>query len=170
MNQAERNVIAIGAGVRGPEILHLPTPLLAQTIRHCLSSYPHEACGLLIGRRSATGIYVRRSVLCTNQLPPTERSSGFSIDPLELLKNEDAAAQDNEQLVGVYHSHCDTTASPSAVDVAAAQSWPQLLWLIVATGQGRVSGYSAWWPDGSGLSRLPMTQPPAPPVLLSAGP
>ena len=52
-----------------PEILHLPTPLLVATIGQCRRRYPYEACGLLLGRRSETGIYVRQAIPPINNLP-----------------------------------------------------------------------------------------------------
>jgi len=150
--------------------VHLPSPLLVETIRHCLDSHPKEACGLLLGRRGEAGIYVRQAVVCTNQLADAQQARGFSIDALELLRTEHAASEGGEQVVGLYHSHCDTPAQPSAADYAAARRWPNLLWLIVSTSASRATDYSAWWPGDAGLIKLPMTQPPAPSVLLSAGP
>jgi proteasome lid subunit RPN8/RPN11 len=150
--------------------VHLPSPLLVETIRHCTANHPKEACGLLLGRRSEAGIYVRQAVVCANQLATTEQAGGFSIDALELLRIELAASNSGEQVVGLYHSHCDTPARPSAADYAAARHWPDLLWLIVSTSSSGATDYSAWWPGERGLSKVPMTQPPAPSVLLSAGP
>ena len=162
----DRSLSSSDEGLQTPESLHLPTPLLVDTLRRCLDCYPREACGLLLGRRSTTGVYVRRAVRCTNTLPPEGQLGGFSLDPLELLACEDDSGS-GEQLVGIYHSHCDTNASPSSADHAAARNWPDLLWLIVAIDDGTPTDYSAWWPGKTGLSRLPLTQPPTPSMLLS---
>jgi len=155
-------------GVAAPEILHLPAPLLIATIGRCLRSYPYEACGLLLGRRSAAGIYVRQTIACRNELPLPEQQGAFSIDPLQLLAADDVETVEGDSLVGIYHSHCDAEAAPSESDLAASRLWPNLLWLIVAIKAETASDYAAWWPGKTGLCRLPMTQPAGPSVLLSA--
>jgi len=158
---------AVGT-TQAPEILHFPTPLLVATIGQCLRRYPYEACGLLLGRRSETGIYVRQAIPCRNELPPSEQQEAFAIDPLQLLAAEQMETAGGDSLVGIYHSHCDAAAAPSESDLATARLWPNLLWLIVAIEADAASDYASWWPGNGGLRRLPMTQPAGPSMLLSA--
>ncbi|MDR1658087.1 MAG: M67 family metallopeptidase [Deltaproteobacteria bacterium] len=70
------------------------------------------------------------------------RRRRFSIEPEDFLKAELAASEKNLSVVGIYHSHPDHQARPSANDLA--QAWPFFSYLIVAVDNGQVGFPTSW--------------------------
>ena len=97
-----------------------------------------------------------------------QRRRAFHIDPLDLLAAEDEALTCGEEVVGVVHSHCDSPARPSALDLSAALVWPKMLWLILSLNERGENSYSAWWPSQQGFIEATLSRPPAATVLWSA--
>ena len=50
----------------------------------------------------------------------------YQIDPLEMMKLEDIADKDGNQIIGVMHSHTHTPAYPSPTDVKDAGNFDPL--------------------------------------------
>jgi len=121
-------------------VIAITRSLLATICRNAEAAYPDECCGLLLGREDgAGGIEISRIVPSANLA--ADRRRRFEIDPalyFTLMRAPPGAA---ERLVGLYHSHPDGPAVPSAHDAAAAweAGW---IWLIVPVARGR-SGEAA---------------------------
>ncbi len=94
---------------------------------------PSETCGLLIGHTAASHTHVSSIHVATNRARRTQRR--FKIDATDLLAAAAAAQADASELVGVFHTHPEGSASPSPLDAAHAALWSPLLWVI----QGRES-------------------------------
>jgi len=58
----------------------------------------------------------------------------FEVDPALRLRLQRELRASNERIVGLFHSHPDGAAAPSAHDLACAWE-PDLVWLITATGR-----------------------------------
>ncbi len=103
--------------------LLLPRALARRLEGWAIAALPAEACGLLVGEPCARGVLVRAVVTLTNAAP--ERCEDlFELDPLEHLAVEEAAAAAGVAVVGVWHSHPDSGAVPSAVDRSRAwEGW-----------------------------------------------
>lgn len=93
-------------------------------------SYPFEACGLLVGtvehppdRRTVS------LVLANNLSPMTERRS-FVLDPQDYLDTVASAHLERLEVIGVWHTHPDHPAEPSALDLENA--WAEHSQLIVS--------------------------------------
>jgi proteasome lid subunit RPN8/RPN11 len=94
-------------------------------------TYPEECCGLLSGRKGATNRKIAaRSMRMDNVFERQERYHRYAIDPLKYLQVEREAMTRNEEIVGVYHSHPDSSAKPSAYDTTRA--WPILSYVVLA--------------------------------------
>jgi len=100
---------------------------------HARAAYPEECCGLLFaaersvsGGSSDPGLDV---VPCRNAAPD-RRAYRFVIDPAELRELLRPAATRGARLAGVYHSHPNGRAVPSALD--RSEALPGLLGAIVA--------------------------------------
>ena len=118
--------------------LHL-TPATEQAIRqHAESSYPHECCGAMLG--SADGRVLEAMPL--ENVTTEERRRRFLVSPEAYRAAEQRADATGAALVGIYHSHPDHPAEPSATDLAAA--WPNLSYLIVSVQSGRVVAMRSW--------------------------
>lgn len=116
---------------------------------HAARAWPHEACGLLIGRVDGTHVFVTRALPCPNQAPLEERHHRFSIDPRAVINVRRSLRGTGESIVGFYHSHTDGRAVPSALDLEHIRLWPETVWAIVpqTEGEGEPGPVRVWWLD-----------------------
>jgi proteasome lid subunit RPN8/RPN11 len=121
------------------------------------STYPNEACALLIGRRGLGDDFrVARVEPSRNLASDTRRR--FEIDPglrigieRELRGASEAAPM---RVIGVWHSHPDGPAAPSATDAAMIFE-PDLAWAITAVVAGQALFSAAFLPArGGGFREL----------------
>lgn len=115
-------------------MIAIDPPVLEAIVAAAEASYPDEACGLLVGRWSAAGhCRLRRAVPSANLAP--DPSVAFEIDPALRLDLQRRLRGGGQRVVGLYHSHPDGPARPSARDLARAWE-PGLLWLILSVPAG----------------------------------
>lgn len=110
--------------------------------RHGETTYPHEGCGLLIGRLNGEEIAVM-DVRTVDNAREDARHNRYTIAPADVLRAERAAEDRGLDLVGFFHSHPDAPAEPSNYDLAHA-SWPGFAYVIVAVRNGRAVETRAW--------------------------
>ena len=135
-------------------------PVLARMRARALASYPEECCGLLVGERDGDAIVVRREIACPNAAAPTERRRRFFIEPGLLVDTLRSLRESGESLVGIYHSHPDAPAVPSATDLTFVELWPETVWLITPVAGGAVGPPRAWWlPLDAGVEASPREIP-----------
>lgn len=121
--------------------MEVPAQIHDAMLAHARFADPHEACGLLAFDRG-----VPRMAYC---LTNVDRSAvSYTVDPTEHLRAMRHAESNGWTLGGVFHSHPDAGAYPSAADVAGALE-PD--WLYAVVGRGRrgdpeVRGF--WIRDG----------------------
>ena len=106
-----------------PQLIMMPWQV-AQIIDQARAARPEEACGLLAGRDGRVErIY---------PLPNTERSPvRYLADPQAQVDAMLEIEERGDEVVGIYHSHLDAPAYPSATDVAMA-AYPDAVHLIVS--------------------------------------
>ena len=113
------------------------------TILRCSLSAaePDEGCALLIGSQSHSGVWQLEQVwpCCNVWLPRSARGQRFTLDPREQLAAQRWARERGQQVLGVAHSHPNSSADASPRD----RQWgiPGTLALILA-GDGDLKG---WW-------------------------
>lgn len=107
--------------------------------------YPHEACGLLVGRTSARAAVVERVATARN-LAVDRPADRYLLDPDDFRAADAAARRDGLDIVGIWHSHPDHPARPSATDLKAA--WPGYSYLIVSLTATGVQERRCWRLDG----------------------
>lgn len=103
--------------------------------RHAQAEYPRECCGILLGRHSGGQRIACRVVPAANAVSREQNRVHFRIDPLQIAKAESAAAREQLEIVGFYHSHPDQKAVPSKEDglyMIAGYSYP-----IIAVQKGK---------------------------------
>ena len=110
-----------------------------------LTNYPHEACGLLVGRDTPAATVVERSAPARN-LAVDRLTDRYLLDPDDFYAADQAARRDGLDIVGVWHTHPDHPAQPSPTDLEAA--WPGYSYLIVSVAARGVVGRRAWRLDG----------------------
>jgi proteasome lid subunit RPN8/RPN11 len=129
--------------------LHLADELLARLLAACEREYPREACGLLLGVDGA-GRSVRRVVPARNL---AERRGRFVLCPADFIRADSEGREDGFEIVGVFHSHPDEEARPSAEDLASAQpGWSHVI--VPVRGDGRAGTARSWRLAGGGERRL----------------
>jgi proteasome lid subunit RPN8/RPN11 len=111
-------------------------------VRHCQGAYPHEGCGLLLGR-AENGHKVVVDVLPTgNAREAGARHNRYLIPPEEIYRGEMEAEARGLEVIGYFHSHPDHPARPSAFD--RDHAWPWYSYLILAVHDGRTVARRSW--------------------------
>ena len=88
---------------------------------HGESAYPEEGAGLLLGLIEDGGLRrVLRTLPLPNRWEDQARTRRYRIDPLDLVEAEEKAEEDGLTILGIYHSHPDHPARPSAFDLERA--------------------------------------------------
>ena len=132
----------VSAGLFPEELfdVHFSSQLMAQVTQHAGEGYPHEVCGLLVGRIEEHQKIVTRIYPCENINEERARDR-FEIDPRQYLTltNE---LKDDEAIIGIYHSHPDHPSRPSPTDLSRA--FPVYSYLIAATIGSAVSSARSW--------------------------
>jgi len=115
---------------------------LAEEIRaHGQRAYPHECCGAILGRESE-GL---REALSLRQLPNRREdspSNRFSLTAEDVLGAEQAAREQNLEVIGWYHSHPNHPARPSEYD--REHAWPWYSYVIVSVVNGVAVEMTSW--------------------------
>jgi proteasome lid subunit RPN8/RPN11 len=106
--------------------------------RHGEETYPHECCGVLLGRMDDDGVrMVTSSARCGNTRTDSAHNR-YNIDPGELVRIQREGRARGEDIVGFYHSHPDHPARWSATDLAEAH-WLGCSYVITSVEKGRAA-------------------------------
>ncbi|HEX7772271.1 MAG TPA: M67 family metallopeptidase [Pyrinomonadaceae bacterium] len=116
--------------------------LLNEIRAHGVRDYPHECCGLLLGRYAAEGKTVSETYPISNAREESAKRNRFLIEPVELMRGERYAREHDLEVVGFYHSHPDSPAVPSQYDLEHA--WPTYSYIIVSTSPGQSGDLFSW--------------------------
>lgn len=120
-----------------------------ETIRsHGEETYPHECCGVLLGKNTAHGNEVRVTVRAGNTRTDSAHNR-YNIAPMELVKIQREARKQGLDIVGFYHSHPDHPALWSKTDFAEAH-WFGCSYVITAVAQGKADVTNSFLLTGSG--------------------
>ena len=93
---------------------------------HAINSHPNEACAMLLGKHDDQQWNVKE-VFLTNNMEKSE--TNFTISPEELLHGHQLAEKKQLELVGVFHSHPNSSAIPSNTDEKFMRNNP-VPWII----------------------------------------
>jgi proteasome lid subunit RPN8/RPN11 len=120
-----------------------------QTIRaHGEETYPHECCGVLLGKKSAQANQVHTTVRAGNTRTDSAHNR-YNIAPIELVKIQREARRQGLDIVGFYHSHPDHPPMWSKTDFAEAH-WFGCSYVITAVAQGKADVTNSFCLTGSG--------------------
>lgn len=106
-------------------------------LNHVKSSYPYECCGLLLGKTAGAGGKEVMEIFKAENLNKERANDRYELNPKDFLRADKHGAEKNLQIVGIYHSHPDHPARPSAVDTERA--WEAYSYVIVAVKGGKES-------------------------------
>jgi proteasome lid subunit RPN8/RPN11 len=104
--------------------------LLERIVAHARRDFPNECCGVVAVRHGrATAVHEATNI----QASPMR----FEVDPLEVMRIDDAIEADGATMGAIYHSHTRSEPYPSQTDITFAAHWgPQIEWLIVGLRDG----------------------------------
>lgn len=118
-------------------IITIRQSLADQLVAHA-QAVAGECCGFLLGAQN--------SRISTHVIPAKNTASNpgieFSIDPLEYMCVERFADENELEVLGIYHSHPNTAALPSASDQLNAH--PNLSYVILSVLNGRFADMRSW--------------------------
>jgi proteasome lid subunit RPN8/RPN11 len=118
-------------------MLLVPQSALSALRAHGEETYPHECCGVLLGRMKDDQRQVVEVVRCGNTRDdrPQDR---YHIDPRELVRIQRQGRERQLDIVGFYHSHPDHPARWSQTDLAEAH-WIGCSYVITSVEKGRAA-------------------------------
>lgn len=142
--------------------------------RHAEREYPHECCGLLIGRIEDRTRIIVETYPIANEFDLTTMSRAFNqevdagvdeapsgvvdeapsfveerhhrmlIPPLEYARAERLYSKRGFGVVGNYHSHPDDRAVPSQFDLEHLAPWPTMSYIVVSVRAGQAVDLRSW--------------------------
>ena len=128
-------------------MIEIGRPQLEDIQRHAAREYPHECCGLLIGRVEDGG---RRRVVVETRAVENAWAEGdalthrMRITPLDYARAEREFAARGLGVVGNYHSHPNHAAAPSQFDLEHLAPWPTMSYIVVSVGAEGARELRSW--------------------------
>jgi proteasome lid subunit RPN8/RPN11 len=113
----------------------LSQQLYNQLRAHGEETYPHECCGILLGKSDAENLTVHQLLRAGNTRTDSAHNR-YHIAPQELIAAQRQARKAGLDIVGFYHSHPDHPAQWSPTDFAEAH-WLGCAYIITAIEKGR---------------------------------
>jgi proteasome lid subunit RPN8/RPN11 len=108
---------------------------------HGERTYPHECCGLMLGR-IVDGIKVIEEVETIENARLDSPRNRYLIPPDEVVKGDRYARERGFDIIGFYHSHPDVATRPSEFD--REHAWPWYSYVIVSIREGRAAELYSW--------------------------
>jgi proteasome lid subunit RPN8/RPN11 len=108
---------------------------------HGEAAYPHECCGVLLGRFDGEDKLVEEIRELGNEREDS-RHNRFLITPETLFRCEREARALQLDIIGFYHSHPNAPARPSEFD--REHAWPTYSYVIVSVHDGRSEDLTSW--------------------------
>ena len=109
--------------------------------QHGAAAYPHECCGILLGKEQDGQKVVTDIVPLRNAREDSPRNR-FLILPEDFVRSDREAKDRGLEILGFYHSHPDHPAQPSEFD--REHAWPWYIYLILTVEKG-VPGVMTGW-------------------------
>src|SRR6202041_1665688 len=124
-------------------------PIHCQALRrHGEETYPHECCGVLLGRVDDDGARVVTATARCGNTRTDSPQNRYNIDPRELVRIQREGRERGEDIVGFYHSHPDHPARWSQTDFAEAP-WFACAYVITSVEKGKAATTNSFELRGS---------------------
>ena len=115
--------------------------------RHGEETYPHECCGVLLGRSVDGANEVDEAVRAGNTRTDSAHNR-YNIAPQELVRIQRQGRERGLDIVGFYHSHPDHPAQWSKTDFAEAH-WLGCSYVITAVEKGAAQATNSFLLTGT---------------------
>ena len=117
-------------------MLRIPITIYESLRRHGEETYPHECCGVLLGRFEDDGSKTVTHAVRAGNTREDSPHNRYNIDPKELIRIQREGRARGEDIVGFYHSHPDHPAQWSSTDLAEAH-WFGCSYVITSVEKGK---------------------------------
>jgi proteasome lid subunit RPN8/RPN11 len=107
---------------------------------HGEETYPHECCGILLGKTDAEHLTVHQLIHAGNTRTDSAHNR-YNIAPQELIAAQRQARKAGLDIVGFYHSHPDHPAQWSPTDFTEAH-WFGCAYVITAVAGDKIKGHA----------------------------
>jgi [CysO sulfur-carrier protein]-S-L-cysteine hydrolase len=135
--------------------MKIAADLLDEIVAHALEDPQIECCGVVAtepagdgGALTATRVYRAENIHAS--------ALKFEIDPMELLRLNNAIEDGGWEIGAIYHSHVRSAPYPSQTDIGFAASWPGVEWIIVGLSAGEQPLVKSYLIDGPGVQEVPV--------------
>lgn len=122
-------------------MLHLSQDLQQEIYRDAQRTFPDECCGFLLGEDRGKDRLITEIRVIDNARKSNRRRR-FKITPIDYLKAEQYAQENQLTLLGVYHSHPNHPSVPSEHDRVSAQ--PYFSYVIIAVTKNEFVSIASW--------------------------
>ena len=138
--------------------LHISQPLYDELRAHGEETYPHECCGILLGKSDTDNLHVHELIRAGNTRTDSAHNR-YNIAPQELIAAQRQARKAGLDIVGFYHSHPDHPAQWSRTDFAEAH-WFGCAYVITAIEKGTAQITNSFLLTGIGEEDKAFTNQP----------
>jgi len=121
--------------------LTISSALLEKIREQGRAAYPHECCGLLLGRSNHSSKTATALKPVANQRQDTPQNR-YLIAPEDWLETERETRKTGLDIIGVYHSHPDHPSRPSEFD--REHAFPFYSYIIVSVTSGEAADLRSW--------------------------
>ncbi|MBT9332547.1 Mov34/MPN/PAD-1 family protein [Paracidobacterium acidisoli] len=128
-------------------MLKLSQQLYDAIRQHGEETYPHECCGVLLGRSTDSLQEVEAAIRAGNTRTDSAHNR-YQIAPQELVRIQRMGRERGLDIVGFYHSHPDHPAQWSKTDFAEAH-WLSCSYVITAVEKGVAQKTNSFFLAGS---------------------
>jgi len=129
--------------------------LLAEIVAHAQEIPKIECCGVVAVAAAGAGDASAKTATRVYRAENIHASAlKFEIDPIELLKLNNAIDDEGWEIGAIYHSHVRSAPYPSQTDIGFAASWPGVEWIIVGLASGEQPDVRSYLIDGAEVSEV----------------
>jgi proteasome lid subunit RPN8/RPN11 len=129
-------------------VLKISDPVYRQLREHGEETYPHECCGVLLGKALDSVNEVELAVRAGNTRTDSAHNR-YHIAPQELIAIQRQARERSLDIVGFYHSHPDHPAHWSSTDLNEAH-WFGCSYVITSVEKGKAEQTNSFLLAGTG--------------------
>ena len=129
-------------------VLKISDPIYRQVREHGEETYPHECCGVLLGKALDGTNEVELAVRAGNTRTDSAHNR-YHIAPQELIAIQRQARERDLDIVGFYHSHPDHPARWSSTDLNEAH-WFGCSYVITSVEKGKAQQTNSFFLAGTG--------------------
>jgi proteasome lid subunit RPN8/RPN11 len=129
-------------------VLRICEPVYRELREHGEETYPHECCGVLLGKALDGTNEVEIAVRAGNTRTDSAHNR-YHIAPQELIAIQRQARERSLDIVGFYHSHPDHPARWSSTDLNEAH-WLGCSYVITSVEKGKSGQTNSFFLAGTG--------------------